>query len=175
MALSVAAKGWIALALHEGRKTIPAGWMLTREREPTTDARAAFEGLLAPLGGSKGAGLSFLVSLLAGALPGAALGSGVKDLYRDRRNPQNVGHLLATIEVERFTPLAQFKARVDRAICEVRAARRASGVSRISVPGEPEAERAAQRARRGIPLTCALVGRLNGVAREFGATPPALG
>ncbi len=171
MALSVTAKGWIALALHEGRKIIPAGWALTKEGEPTTDARAAFEGILAPMGSYKGAGLSFVISLLAGALPGAAFGSGVKDLYKDLGNPQNVGHLFAAIDVERFQPLAEFTAKVDQAIREVRAARKARGVTRIYVPGEPEAERAAERRVKGIPLSRTLIEKLNGIAREYGAAP----
>ena len=171
MALSVAAKGWIALAMHEGRKTIPAGWALTKEVEPTIDARAAFEGILAPMGGYKGAGLSFTLSLLAGALPGAAFGTGVKDLYKDLGNPQNVGHLFAAIDVERFQPLAEFTAKVDQAIHEVHAARRGRGVNRIYVPGEPEAERAAERKVKGIPLSRMLIEKLNAVAREYGAPP----
>ena len=169
MALSVAAKGWIALALHEGRKTIPAGWALTKEGEPTTDARAAFEGILAPTGGYKGAGLSFMISLLAGALPGAAFGTGVKDLYKDLGNIQNVGHLFAAIDVERFQPLGEFTPNVDQAIREVHAARKAPGADRIYVPGEPEAERAAERKAKGIPFSRALVETLNGIAREYGA------
>lgn len=174
MALSVAAKGWIALALHEGRKTIPAGWALTKDGEPTTDARTAFEGILAPMGGYKGAGFSFMISLLAGVLPGAAFGTGVKDLYKDLGNAQNVGHLFAAVDVERFQPLQEFTAKVDQAIREVHAARKARGVDRIFVPGEPEAERAAQRRARGIPLSRALIEKLNGVAREYGAAALAI-
>jgi LDH2 family malate/lactate/ureidoglycolate dehydrogenase len=171
MALSVTAKGWIALALHEGRKTIPAGWALTKDGEATTDTRAAFDGILAPTGGYKGAGLSFMIGLLAGALPGGAFGSAVKDLYKDLSNAQNVGHLFAAIDVERFQPLGAFAAQVDRAVREVRAARKAPGVRRIYVPGEPEAERAMERTARGIPLTQALITKLNGVAGKYGAPP----
>src|SRR5918993_747591 len=57
MACSVAARGKIIVAAKEGR-AIPPDWAVDREGQPTTDARAALEGFVAPVGGPKGYALT---------------------------------------------------------------------------------------------------------------------
>lgn len=67
MASSVAARGHILLAAAQGQP-IPAGWALDAGGRPTTDARAAADGMLLPTGGHKGLGIAMLGELLAGSL-----------------------------------------------------------------------------------------------------------
>ena len=51
LSLSVAARGKIMLAAEHG-ESIPEGWALDAEGRPTTDAAAALEGTMMPLGGA---------------------------------------------------------------------------------------------------------------------------
>lgn len=112
MANSVVARGKIVLAMKKGEK-IPEGWAADKDGVPTTDARAAYEGLVLPVGGYKGYGLAFMVAALAGVLTGAAVGRQVANFYEDFVKVQNVGHLNAAIRVDAFMPVDQFKKGMD--------------------------------------------------------------
>ena len=68
-ASSASARGEIQLHLREG-KSLPEGWAIDSEGNPTTDPAAALEGAQLPFGGHKGASLALMVELLAGALIG---------------------------------------------------------------------------------------------------------
>ncbi|MDP6565941.1 MAG: Ldh family oxidoreductase [Alphaproteobacteria bacterium] len=68
-ATSVAARGEIMVAAREGHD-IPEGWALDRDGKPTTDAKAALEGVQLPLGAHKGNALIIMVELLAAGLTG---------------------------------------------------------------------------------------------------------
>ncbi len=70
--LSVVARGKIIAAAKRG-EPIPPGWALDKRGQPTTQAQAALEGSLLPIGGGKGLALAVLVEILAGALAGDAL------------------------------------------------------------------------------------------------------
>jgi delta1-piperideine-2-carboxylate reductase len=68
-ASSASARGEIQLHLRDG-KTLPEGWAIDVNGDPTTDPAAALEGAQLPFGGHKGASLALMVELLAGALIG---------------------------------------------------------------------------------------------------------
>ena len=70
--VSVVARGKIINASKKGQP-IPEGWALDKEGKPTTDAKAALEGSLLPIGDGKGFALAVLVEILAGALAGDIL------------------------------------------------------------------------------------------------------
>ena len=78
MSFSSVARGRLAVAAREGGG-IPEGWALDSRGAPTTDPTAGLDGLLVPIGGPKGIGLSLvsgvLSSLLSGGLYGGELGS----------------------------------------------------------------------------------------------------
>jgi (2R)-3-sulfolactate dehydrogenase (NADP+) len=69
MATSAVARGKIAAKAQSGEPLEP-GWAFTADGQPTTDAKAALSGMLAPLGGAKGYALAVLVESLTGALIG---------------------------------------------------------------------------------------------------------
>jgi len=68
-ASSASARGEIQLHLRDG-KTLPEGWAIDINGNPTTDPAAALQGAQLPFGGHKGASLALMVELLAGALIG---------------------------------------------------------------------------------------------------------
>lgn len=96
LSLSEVARGKIMVAAKEG-KPIPLGWAVDKEGNPTTDAKAALTGSLAPIGGAKGAALALMVEVLCTALTGAAF-SFENDSYFEPGNKPRVGHAMLAID-----------------------------------------------------------------------------
>ncbi|MBB5445668.1 MULTISPECIES: Ldh family oxidoreductase [unclassified Paraburkholderia] len=97
LALSQIARGKIALAARDG-KPIPEGWATTRDGLPTTDARAALDGMMLPFGGAKGAMLALVVELLAAALSGANFGYEAGSFLTEEGERSRIGHLFWAID-----------------------------------------------------------------------------
>lgn len=68
-ASSASARGEIQLARREGR-SLPEGWAVGPDGQPTTDPATALAGAQLPFGGHKGSSIALMVELLAGALIG---------------------------------------------------------------------------------------------------------
>ena len=68
-ASSASARGEIQIRLRDG-KSLPEGWAVGPDGEPTTDPATALAGAQLPFGGYKGAAIALMVELLAGALVG---------------------------------------------------------------------------------------------------------
>src|SRR5262245_26035613 len=66
LSLSEVARGKLMIAARKG-DSIPLGWALDSQGNPTTDPKAGLEGSMLPMGGSKGAMLALLVELLVTA------------------------------------------------------------------------------------------------------------
>ena len=154
MATSVVARGKIRRAMQNG-EPIPAGWALDADGRETTDARRAYEGIVLPLGGPKGSGLSLMMEVLAGVMSGAAYGGKVGDQYRDLDRPQNVGHSFIAFRPSLFLGEAAYGARMDDLVTRARACPQADEGQPILMPGEPETNRMKTRLAEGIPLTAA--------------------
>ena len=167
MACSVAARGKIIVAAKDGTP-IPPDWAVGPDGRPTTDPVEALKGFVQPVGGPKGYALTLTIGLLSTMLSGAFFGSEVTHLYEDLERAQNVGHLLGVIPVGLFEEPARFRARMDKAIREVRNVRRAAGVERIYLPGERERLLKAGRRRAGIPLGAAILAELDEVGARYG-------
>lgn len=154
MATSVVARGKIRRAMQAG-EPIPAGWALDIDGRETTDARRAYEGIVLPLGGAKGSGLSLMMEVLAGVMSGAAYGGKVGDQYRDLDRPQNVGHSFIAFRPSLFLGEDAYRTRMDDLVSRARACPRVDDDQPILMPGEPEANRMKTRLAEGIPLTAA--------------------
>jgi ureidoglycolate dehydrogenase (NAD+) len=151
MATSVVAHARIKSAFDRG-EPIPAGWAVDSAGRPTTDAALALAGALLPFGAFKGSGISILIDLLAGILPGARSGPEIVPLYQRLNEPQGVGHLFMALDVAAFDSLEAFTRRVDETVRRIRALPPAEGTPRAFLPGEPEHLRAQEHQARGIPL-----------------------
>lgn len=171
MACSVAARGKIIVAAKEG-KPIPAGWAVDRDGRPTTDANAALEGFVSPVGGPKGYALTLTIGLLSTMLSGAFFGSEVTHMYDDLENPQNIGHLFGVLPVAAFEDPAMFARRMRKAADDVRGVRRAPGEEAIYLPGEREAISAEHRRHVGVPVAAEVVAELVDSAHRFDVTMP---
>ena len=152
MATGAVAWGKIFVAQQE-KRTIPTTWALDKHGQPTDDPNAAADqGLIQPLGGYKGYGLSLFLDILTGVLSGGGFSTHVKTLYQQVATPSDVAHTCAALRVEAFISLPEFRDRMDAIIALMRACPRANGVERVYVPGEIEHETEQRRRAEGIPL-----------------------
>lgn len=146
--------------------TLPEGWALDREGNPTTDPALALDGLLMPIGGFKGVGLAMIMGILSTMLSGASYGTELGDMEHGPNAGQD-GHFLAAIRVDAFEDAGHFAARVDGAIRQIHAAKRAPGVDSIYVPGEKEHLTRQAYEREGIPLNDVTLAELRDTAMSY--------
>lgn len=170
MATTTVAANRIFKAFQNGEPEIPAGWAMDREGRPTTDTKAAYEGLVAPLGGYKGTGLALMVEILTSVLAGGAMGAEIGGI-RFTEKPLSVSHFFLAIDVRRFLPAGEFEARMQRLVDEIRSATPAAGYDEVLVAGDPEIRIERDRRARGIPFSDADLDALRQAAEAWGVEP----
>ena len=155
-----------------GDAAIPAGWANDDRGVPTTDPNAASIHQLQWFGGHKGFGLGMLVEIMSGLLADSCYGT-VENTESGLAGRERVakGCGFVALDVRRFLPLDEFRARVDRLVRDCHESALAPGTERIYVPGEIEAQRRAERLRDGIPLSTALVAELDELAASLERPP----
>lgn len=161
----------IRLAAQRGHR-IPSDWAVGPDGLPTTDPDVALQGALLPIGQHKGSALIIANELLCGALAGARFSFEVSPALvqgADHHDRWNCGHFVAAIDIEAFVPRAEFEQRAADLAKTIRDAPKAEGIDRILLPGEYEAELAAEREVSGIPVPRTTLAALDAVAREVGA------
>jgi (2R)-3-sulfolactate dehydrogenase (NADP+) len=102
LSLSKVARGKVMVAAEQG-DAIPEGWALDAEGRPTTDAKAALDGTMLPMGEAKGAALVLMVEVLAAALTGARLGFEASSFFTADGEPPGVGQWLVAVDPEFFS------------------------------------------------------------------------
>lgn len=156
LSLTEVVRGLIMLYAEQG-KALPPGWALDRDGRPTTDARAALTGSLAPIGGAKGAMLALMVELLCCALTGAAFGF-ENDSYFEPGGPANIGHALLAIDPEALAGRAAYLGRIERLV-EVMAAE-----ALVRLPGARRHASREQAERDGVDISAALLAQITQLA-----------
>jgi LDH2 family malate/lactate/ureidoglycolate dehydrogenase len=125
-------------------------------------------GALLPLGGPKGSGLAFAITLLGGLLAGAEFDDEVVSIYAGGSRRQNLGQLFLVIDPwcveERGRALRRVRGLVER----LHALPAAPGLDGARYAGEGAAERARRRASGGVPVERADLEALAGACRECG-------
>jgi LDH2 family malate/lactate/ureidoglycolate dehydrogenase len=166
IANTTVARGKIYAALERG-EPIPEGWAISGDGAPTTDPKAALDGLIQPMAGHKGYGIAFMMDVLSGVLTGSSYGTGVSGPYvPDRRS--GCGHIVLALRVDAFGPPDEFAARVDDLIATTKAVPLAEGFTEICFPGEPEDRAETVAARDGIALPAKTVDYLRRLAASCG-------
>jgi len=129
-------------------------------------ARVPEEFQLLPLGttresGShKGYGLAVAVDILCSVLAGAEYG--IKAGRLDFR------HYVAAYDIDAFSDVDEFKARMDEFIFDLKSTPPADGHERVLVAGEPEWEALEERTQQGIPLHRDVVEWFRNTCAELG-------
>ena len=101
LSLSKVARGKIMVAGQRG-EAIPEGLAFDREGRPTTDAAAALDGTMAPIGDAKGAALALMVEILAATLTGANHAFESSSFFDDKGQPPGVGQLILLFDPGAF-------------------------------------------------------------------------
>lgn len=101
LSLSKVARGNIMAAKQKGQP-IPEGWALDAEGNPTTDAGAALQGTMLPLGDAKGTALALMVELLAAGLTGARFAADASSFLDAKGDPPATGQLLLAFDPAAF-------------------------------------------------------------------------
>jgi len=168
VACSVAARGHILAAAREQRP-IPEGWAVDAQGRPTTDAHAALEGALLPMGGHKGIGIAMMVECLAGALAATAesFEPGANALPTSGAMGRQGGFLWA-VRPAAFAQDDTFGAYMTHWTNEY--SRRGGDAARI--PGQRAALLERQRRRDGMELSGALLKELQSVGERLGLPLP---
>ncbi len=158
------------IRIHQQKNIpIPEGWALDQQGNPTTDAGAALDGLLLPIGEFKGVSLALIMGILSSMLSGAAYGLELGNMVDGPQAGQD-GHFVAAIKIEAFEEIELFKARVDKAIRQIHEVRKAPGFERTYAPGELEQLREQEYQQHGIPLNEVTLADLQRIADQFNLT-----
>lgn len=189
MATSVVPRGKLEV-YDRNRKQMPVGWAVDEHGYDSKNpglvlanlVKRAGGGIL-PLGGRgeefgghKGYGLALMVDVLSGVLSGSAFGLDVGNLRREaapgEKVAPRVGHFFLAMDIARFMPLDEFRARLTELTGALKHSRKALDRSTIYIHGEKEQARASLHERSGIPLAANVLESLRKIASECGLPGP---
>jgi (2R)-3-sulfolactate dehydrogenase (NADP+) len=161
LSLSEVARGKLMVAAKEGR-SIPLGWALDAQGQPTTDPKAGMAGSMLPVGAAsspKGAMLALVVELLVTAVIGAQFGFEASSFFVDEGNAPRIGQAFLVIDPGALGGSASYFERIEVLIREmlVDDGVRLAGARRLAL------ERAA--AEKGVNIPDALMAQLQALAR----------
>ena len=162
------ARGKIYAARQRG-ENIPTGWALDAQGAPTTDPTAAIDGILLPMAGHKGYGISFMMDVLSGVLTGSSYGTDVVGPYvPDQRS--GCGHLVLALRIDAVIDPADFDRRIDDLITITKAVPLADGFTEVFYPGEIENRAEATCRATGVQLPDKTITELQALGDSVGVT-----
>jgi (2R)-3-sulfolactate dehydrogenase (NADP+) len=121
LSLSEVARGKLMVAAREGQ-SIPAGWALAKDGQPTTDPKAGMEGSMLPIGAvssPKGAMLALVVELLVTALIGANFGFEASSFFVDEGNRPRIGQAFILVDPGALAGADSYLDRVEVLVAEM--------------------------------------------------------
>ena len=99
---SAIALGKITMAAAAG-ESIPTGWAVDSEGNPTTDPQAALKGSLVSTGGYKGYGFGLMAEILAAAVTGSVNSIDSSALKAPEGKPHNLGQFYFIVDPEAYS------------------------------------------------------------------------
>ena len=161
MTTSSVAEGKLRVASAAG-KSIPEGWVLDKEGNPTTDPNDYYQGgAMLTMGGHKGYGLSLAIDLLAGAFTGGKTVSPQETVNRNNMLSIFMDSRACDLQDQASEIASSYLSWVKN--CTAR-----DPSQPVLIPGEPEAREKRRRMQFGIEVP-------DGVWRQVVATAEALG
>ena len=141
--------------------------------KPTNDGAKAFEGIMLPFGGMKGAGISWMMDIIGGIFTGANHGGNIKNQFGNNfSGPANVGHFMICLKADLFQNKNQFLKKMEYGINKVKKLKLAKSFKEILHPGEPEYKKEQEIKKRGIILSADIVNDLNELGHSLGVKSP---
>jgi (2R)-3-sulfolactate dehydrogenase (NADP+) len=116
LSLSRAARGKIMAAKKTGA-SIPEGWALDSQGNPTTNADDALAGAMLPAGEAKGAALALMVEVLAGAVAGPHLSFEASSFFEADGPPPAVGQFV--IAIDGLAAGQEYSSRIEHLFAEI--------------------------------------------------------
>ena len=121
LSLSEVARGKLMVAAKAGQ-TIPLGWALDSDGNPTTDPVAGLAGSMLPLGAvssPKGSMLALIVELLVTAVIGAQFGFEASSFFVDEGNAPRIGQAFILIDPGALAGTDVYHERMETLISEM--------------------------------------------------------
>ena len=142
LSLSEVARGKLMVAAKAGQ-TIPLGWALDSDGNPTTDPGAGLAGSMLPLGAvssPKGSMLALIVELLVTAVIGAQFGFEASSFFVDEGNAPRIGQAFILIDPGALAGTDVYHERMETLISEmlVDDGVRLAGARRMSLEANAE-------------------------------------
>ena len=150
LSLSEVARGKLMIAAKKG-ESIPLGWALDKDGNPTTDPKAGMEGTMMPAGGVKGAMLALIVELLCCALTGASFGFEADSFFVDAGNQPRLGQAFLVVDPGAMAGREVFFARIETLVAAMLAE------EGVRLPGVRRAAIAEGATRDGVEIPIALM------------------
>ncbi len=150
MATSAVAKSKIKQMQEKG-ESIPLGWALDENYQPTQDAEAALKGYVLPMAGFKGYGLALMIDILAGALSGAGYLDNVGRFYSPDFACMNVGFSFIAIDPTQMYGVG-FDALMQEYVQRIEEDERVAENKEIALPGFDRLNNKADNEQFGIEI-----------------------
>ena len=165
--MSSSAVAWVRVnAAAQAGERIPLGWALDADGRPTTDAKAALAGSMAPAADHKGSALALLVDVMSGGVAGSNFSFEASGFGGNAGGPPDVGQVVLAID-----PTATMGAGfVDRIEHELRTLSAEPGVR---LPGDRRLEHRRSAERTGVEVPDDLMAVLNEYAVHGSPATPA--
>lgn len=151
MATTTLARGKVFIAERKG-EPLPEGVAINIDGIPTVDAKEALEGVLLPVGGPKGFGLSLMIDIISGILTGSNYGKHITSLFGDVKTPQNIGHFAYFLNIEDFIDLEEYYEKIEDNKKMMKNSKLAQGYNKIFMPGEIEAGIKERSLKEGLQI-----------------------
>ncbi|MEO1050846.1 MAG: Ldh family oxidoreductase [Bacteroidota bacterium] len=177
-ATTTAANGKLEILQRKGEDA-PIGWIQNATGEPTENAHALKDGgALLPLGSDrehgshKGYCLGSIVDIFSAVLSGANYGPWAPPFVSFlplAKDPvgEGLGHFLGAMRIDAFRPADEFKEHMDNWLNRFKTAEAAEDQPKVYIPGDPEREMMAIRAKNGIPVNDKVLADLETLAKKF--------
>jgi len=156
LSLTEVVRGKIMLYAKEG-KSIPLGWAVDKDGNPTTDPKAALTGSLTAIGGVKGTALALMVEVLCVALTGAAF-SYENDSYFEPGNRPRIGHAILAIDPDALAGTDAYFSRLEVMISKMLAD------EGVRLPGSRRQQSATKARAEGLEIPDTLHQELKALA-----------
>lgn len=172
---TVVPRGRVEVYAKNG-EPLPEAWAVDAAGEATNDAAAVIDNIvrkagggILPLGGAgtaagghKGFGLGIIVEILTGVLSGGLTSNWINRVGGET----GICNSFIALDCALFGERAAITEKLSAFLQEIRESPKAHGRSRIFIPGEQRAERAARRAAGTIPVSAAVLRELRGLGRS---------
>ncbi|MDQ3702816.1 MAG: Ldh family oxidoreductase [Chloroflexota bacterium] len=164
-ATTVVAEGKIQVARAK-HAPLPAGSIVDKEGQPSTEAEDFYAGgMILPMGGHKGYGLSLVAALIGAGLTAE----------EPATQGRGGGVFVLAINPRAFGESDVYGATIDNLAGAVKAVSPAPGFSEVMLPGGPEGKSRAERQKAGVPVPGDTWDALAATARRLQVPVPAVG